>query len=53
MPLSNLPVDDALENGKPPVQRAMLSKEDRDFVALVSERLASPQNSIAVSLEDL
>lgn len=53
MPLSNLPIDDTLEIGKLPAQRGMLSKEDRDFVALVSERLASPQNSFAVSLEDL
>ena len=42
-----------VETGKLPVQRVILSNDDRELLALVRERLASPQGSIAVSLDDL
>jgi len=42
-----------VETGKLPVQRVILSEDDRDLLARVRERLTSPQDSIAVCLDDL
>jgi len=42
-----------VETGKLPVQRVILSNDDCDLLALVRERMTSPQGSIAVSLDDL
>ncbi|ARW12098.1 MULTISPECIES: type II toxin-antitoxin system RelB/DinJ family antitoxin [Acetobacter] len=42
-----------VKTGKLPVRRTVISEEDQQLLAVVRERLASPEPSIPVSLDDL